>query len=338
MNEYWHLSKQSFSDCRLETYFKIFNKLSTERISKENFFANLEPLEESLTKLSINFRNIEFNTFSYEFLKRNINANLVKNLGFNIQEMGPMDILEEISWIRQNISSDKYIVTDLVTNYLNKITLNISQVKMTNLSTAPIIEYDKNNDEFILGLKDGKTNKLITISIENYKKARTQEIYPYKPRNTICVVNLSNNIKINDREYIIKHLKNQFKMLLSKTIQNEFLNYLTEDENTIKCFCGNANLKDIIDLQKGILYISMSKGSTSGYFYEIADALKYNNLTSDNDIEKVRNIGRNFKRMARLLRYSNNVEEIFLDNEFKDAYNKFQNEKYVVLNEIIKKL
>ncbi|GEM_PF-3046653 len=335
MLEYWEKSLTAFSDCRLETYYKIFNQLTGQEISKENFFIMLEPINENIIKFKMNFKEINFDLFSCEQFSKNINNNLINNFKFDINDIFFDNILKEVEWIKNNIQDDSYIVIELVTNYLNKTNYDIDKVKLTNISTTTILGYDECSNEFILGLKNVKTNKLITISVNNYIKARTQKIYPFSPYKGISIFKIKEKIHFINTSLIEHHLINQFIIIRDDIIKNNLLELLSESNNSLAAFYDNKYIEDVISLQKGFLYISMAKSNTSGYMYEISDVIKKNKILSNNEIEKIELLGRNYKKTTRMLRFPKNNKEIFLDFQFKESYKRYLNDKFNVIEYII---
>lgn len=295
-------------------------------MNKSQFFLLMEPMQESMKTYKLNISITQILVGLYEFTSHTLMLELDKKLGIDLIPIEFGNVFDESTYIIQGLKEGNVFKVDLVSNYLDEKYKDIaSNIRFTNITTVPVIDFDPSSKKFILGMENIRTRKLITISLEDYHSARTQKIFLYQISNKIFK-NLRNdeNREICDNEIYVRRILSNCS---SKT-------YSSELKKLINSFIIiNEYNKEYTALQ----YNTMTLGSTSGYYYEFSKALKDLSIGSNETINNLEDVGKNFKSMIREVQFlsqelpGNKSDLIKLNNLIDDFYDE---KEYAIENDI----
>lgn len=140
--------------------------------------------------------------------------------------------------------------------------------KLGNVSTVCVVDYDKENGYFVLGLRDVMSREKIIIDLHDYMVARTNRIYPYSPCKYICVIERYEK----HENYTLKNLSCFFEQQMWRFSRNDSLELLLESiKKDMKK--ENKRNREILNIQCNILHSSFALGSNSFLYYEYANAI-----------------------------------------------------------------
>lgn len=296
--EYWYDIKRVYTDCRLDTFYNLLNYYGN-RYTKEEYFLLCMPMEEHVINLVINIQKTNIKCPIIECVSNQYLERLLSYTGLRMKEYVFNNIDQEITFLKCRVNRNPIIV-ELIGSYLDPyVPRENKNTVFGSVSTVSIVQYNEKSNEFIIGIKDVMTDKLIRISIDDYKNARYKKFYPFPPSDKLHELIESGSTP----EFDLKaECKNNFK----KQVENlhnkkafEVLGHSLKEEIVNHNGIIDESIYEMYDTQCNILFSSLILGSTTFFYYDLADAGTEFGLVGEEQSRKLRDIGVSIKKMIR---------------------------------------
>lgn len=266
--EVWDSLKREFTDCRLDTYFNVLRAVGIDT-NRYEFLVVSMPMNGVLKYLGLKIKNQLVNCPIYECIDEEFGNRVLDRYALKKTDYRFDTIEEEIEFIKCNVKK-RPIIVELIGMYLDsKLDDKQKRQKLGNLSTVCVVDYDEENQYFVLGLRDVLSGEQIKISLKDFVMARKNIIYPFSPCKYLRVVEQYEKKEKYTYEVLhtffeqqmrILHQNNSLEMLLG-SIQNDMKKVHRKDRN-------------VLNIQCNVLHSSFCLGSNSFLYYEYADSIK----------------------------------------------------------------
>lgn len=338
MDTYWSKIGRAFYDCRLDTYYNVL-QYYRHGIDKSSYFLLAEPMDERCINLKLKMQGVFVQFPFIEYTKKEVVQNILHQFDVQREEFQFSSIEEEMEFVIGNVHRNQPIIVDVIGGYLSegKVTSNIV---ISNTTTVPIVDYDIDKSEFIIGMRDLKSGGLLRINTADYKEARTKSVYPYAPSKMVFRIQVGSSSTVEcNKEKLFQSCHSQIEYLKDKDLLLKF------SKDSLSIFIDKKNIQSENDAlaavyakQCGVLYSSMTLSSTSGYYYELYDAMNKSQIIKDVEISQLKKIGVAYKKLARGLLRMKQLTDSYSVEMFSREIEELYYLKVDVLSKILSRI
>lgn len=297
MVEYWNQNKSFFYDCRLEAYYSVLRFLGKD-ISEAEFFISSQLMQEKCALINTNIKKHSVYFPIICNCKRAIEEKLCEFWSVNRESKTFDTIEEEIEFIKENIERNNPVLVEVNTKVI-KNDPNVEKLGyFGSVSTVAIVDFEENNNQFVLGMKHFINNELIRIDMQQYERGRKEKNFPFMVDRRLYTLSVEakDNRKINRDEG--RRLFMEQIHLLSE--QNGFIDLAEMIEKHILSnhkLLLRMHYDMLILAQLQVLSGSVCLGSFSGYYYELAKYAVMLGIINEKEYKDYLKIGHQYKKV-----------------------------------------
>lgn len=287
-----------FSDCRLDTYCGMLGAAADEE--KDAFFLISQPMKSSIKMLSLKLYSQQIKCPIIESIDHNFKSRVFGAYDLKEESLRFEQIEAETAFLTEHAGKTA-IVTDVISNYLNPaLTDEQKKVPIGSVSTIRITDYDVEQKLFRIGMLDVSSDKQVMISIYDYQQARRRPYLPFSPSPEIFLYSGS-GAPTYSKSLIQESFDSQLRLLAEDDTLALLKECVADFSAEAARFTLSSKQKklqaELLRVKNNFLYSSMILGSTSFFYYDLAEAADACGLISTEEFAALKQIGAGYKRM-----------------------------------------
>lgn len=287
-----------FSDCRLDTYCGMLGAAADAE--KNAFFLIAQPMKSSIKMLSLKLYGQQIKCPIIESIDHDFKPRIFGAYDLKEECLCFERIEAETAFLTEH-AGEAVIVTDVIANYLNPaLTEAQKKAPIGSISTVRITDYDTQQNLFRVGMLDVSSNRQVVISVSDYQQARRRPYLPFSPSPEIFLYSGSGAPEYSE-SLIRKSFDSQMRLLAeddSLTLLRECVADFSAEAARFTLSSKKKQLQtELLRVKNDFLYSSMVLGSTSFFYYDLAEAADASGLIGAGEYDALMQIGAGYKRM-----------------------------------------
>lgn len=287
-----------FSDCRLDTYCGMLGAAADAE--KNAFFLIAQPMKSSIKMLSMKLYGQQIKCPIIESIDHDFKSRIFGAYDLKEECLCFEQIEAETAFLTEH-AGEAVIVTDVIANYLNPaLTEAQKKAPIGSISTVRITDYDTQQNLFRVGMLDVSSNRQVVISVSDYQQARRRPYLPFSPSPEIFLYSGSGAPEYSE-SLIRKSFDSQMRLLAEDDSLTLLRECVADFSAEAARFTLNSKKKqlqtELLRVKNDFLYSSMVLGSTSFFYYDLAEAADACGLIDAGEYDALKQIGVGYKRM-----------------------------------------